>query len=67
MKHESIDKLFRDRLEQHETPTGGTEGWNKLESMLEADEEGTEKNRKRGFIWYSAAAAVVLLAIIFTY
>lgn len=65
MKHEPIDNLFRTRLEQHETRPS-SEGWDKLEGMLEASDSGDGRKKRRGIIWWSGAAvaaAVILLAI----
>jgi len=54
----SMDELFRKGFENEET-TPPSAGWAQMESLLDAQQSSNTK-KKRPFIWYWAAAAVIL-------
>jgi hypothetical protein len=58
MRPEDIDKLFRDKLEQHATPPPANL-WYDLQEQLEPQEE----KRRGGFWMYAVAAAITLLIV----
>ncbi|AYA36328.1 hypothetical protein D3Y59_04170 [Hymenobacter oligotrophus] len=58
MRPEDIDKLFRDKLEQHTTPPPANL-WYDLQEQLEPQEE----KRRGGFWMYAVAAAITLLLV----
>ncbi|UYZ60050.1 hypothetical protein [Hymenobacter latericus] len=58
MRPEDIDKLFRDKLEQHPTPPPANL-WYDLQEQLEPQEE----KRRGGFWMYAVAAAITLLLV----
>ena len=66
MAKNQIDKLFQDKLKKHEKAPNALL-WDKLETLL--DEQGgihqKEESKRRGFMWISVAASVIILAILF--
>jgi hypothetical protein len=57
-----LDKMFRKGLEGKENQAPSA-SWAQMEALLDAQASGAEPKKKRGFIWYWAAAVLVPLFI----
>ena len=62
MDKHSLDKLFKNKL-QHYERSPQPDSWDKLEFLMDEQNEATAKKKKRRAIWLSIAASVCILLI----